>query len=75
MTTKSLFRKQVIIPMSTNNLEDIANPYLLQLKLYLKILEIPYLLKNSNFSITPNIIKEIIKSSYLFNNIILAFCP
>jgi len=39
--------------------------------LYLKILEILYLLNNSNLPITSNIIKEIIKSSHLFNNVTL----
>jgi len=75
MTTKSLSRKQVVIPMSTNNLEDITSSHLLQLKLYLKILEIPYLLENSNLSITSDIIEEVIKSFYLFNDITLACYP
>jgi len=55
--------------------EDISSPCLFQLKSYLKILGIPYLLENLNFHITSDIIEETIKSSHFFNDVTLASCP
>lgn len=54
---------------------DIMSPWLPQLKSYLKILEVPYFLKNTNLLITYNVIEMVIKDSYIFNNIILASWP
>ena len=45
-----------------------------QSKLYLKILGILYFIKDTNLSVTPDIIESIIKSTYIFNDIILASC-
>ena len=42
-------------------------------KSYLKIIRLPYIKKNG--PITPNIIKDILKETYIFNNIILALKP
>ena len=42
-----------------------------QSKLYLKILEIPYFLENTNLSITSNLIKKVIKNTYIFIIIVL----
>jgi len=43
-----------------------------QSKLYLKILDISYFIKDTNLSIILDIIKSIIKSTYIFNDIVLA---
>ena len=48
---------------------------LLQFKSYLKILDISYLIKNMNVLITANIVKKVLQSTYIFNNIILASRP
>ena len=54
------------------NSDSIKSPYLLMSKSYLKIIGLPYILEQTNSSITPNIIKSIIKEMHIFNNIILA---
>jgi len=56
-------------------LDDIIVSRLSQLKSYLKILGILYLIENTNISITSNIVQRIIKSIYIFNNIILVYKP
>ena len=57
------------------NLEDIQDGYLPQSKLYLKILSLFYLLKNTNIPIDSGVIKNIIKTTYIFNNIKVASKP
>ena len=49
--------------------------YLLQLKFYLKIIDILYLVKNTNILISSDIIKKIIKSNHIFNTIVVASKP
>jgi len=46
-----------------------------QLKSYLKILGISYLIENTNISITSNIAEKIIKSTHIFNDIVLTSKP
>ena len=55
------------------NLNDIISPKLSQSKFYLKILDISYFIDNTNLSIIFDIIKRVIKITYIFNNIVLAF--
>ena len=50
------------------NLNNIMSPKLSQSKLYLKILNILYLIKNKNVPITTNITKRILQSTYIFND-------
>jgi len=50
--------------------EDIIALRLSQSKSYLKILGISYLIEDNNASITSDIAKRIIKSTYTFNNIV-----
>ena len=50
------------------NSDKVNVPCLLQSKLYLKIIDIPYLLENNNTPISYNVVKSIIKSNYIFNN-------
>jgi len=48
---------------------------LLQSKFDLKILDILYFIDNTNFSIMPDIIESVIKSTHIFNDIALVFYP
>ena len=57
------------------NSNDSMSLQLPQSKSYLKILEVLYFLENMNLPITSNIIEEVIKDTYIFNDIILASCP
>ena len=50
-------------------------PRLPQSKLYLKILGIPYYIKDTNLLITIDIIKKVFQTTYILNNIILASQP
>ena len=56
-------------------LEDVQVLRLSQSKSYLKIIEIPYFRNNTNLSITPDIVKSIIKSNHIFNNLSLTSRP
>ena len=55
--------------MNTINSEDIIAPRLSQSKSYLKILDILYLIKDNNVPISSNVVKRVIKTIYIFNNI------
>ena len=52
--------------------KEVEVPYLLQSKSYLKIIDIPYLKENTNTSITADVVEDILKNNYIFNNITLA---
>ena len=52
--------------------ENIINSWLSLFKSYLEILEIPYFLENTNLLITSDVVEEVIKKLYIFNNIVLA---
>ena len=54
--------------IEANNIEF---SQLLQSKLYLKIIEIPYLIENTNTPLFTDVVKTIIKNNYIFNNIII----
>ena len=56
-------------------LEDIQDGCLLQSKSYLKILGLSYLLENTNTPIDSEVIKNIIKTTHIFNNIKVASKP
>ena len=62
---------------NTNQIEvdNVKMLCLPQSKLYLKIIGIPYLLKNTNMPITVDMIKMIIKNNHIFNNITVALRP
>ena len=62
------------------NIKNIASdkiqiPRLLQLKSYLNIIKIPYYAGSTNLPITSDDIEVIIKSNYIFNDLILASKP
>ena len=69
-----------IIKRYVKNIKNIETNYikaprLPQSKLYLKIIDIPYLLENSKTPITANMVKTIIKENHIFDNIVLASRP
>ena len=45
-----------------------------QFKFYLKILDIPYFLEDTNLLVVLDIIERVIKSTYKFNDVVLIFC-
>jgi len=53
------------------DLNKVIAPQLPQLKLYLKIIGIPYLVENTNIPISSDVVKSIIKSNHIFNNIMV----
>jgi len=55
--------------------DEVKVSYLPQLKSYLKIIDISYLVENTNTPISADIVEEIIKSNYIFNNIMIVFRP
>ena len=55
-----------------SDIDQISSSKLPQLKSYLKIISILYLVNQSNTCITSEDIKKIFKNNYIFNNIILA---
>jgi len=59
----------------TNNIDSkhINIPWLS--KSYLKILSLPYILENTNLLITSELVKEVIKETHIFNDIILTSKP
>jgi len=50
-------------------IDSVKVPYLSQSKSYLKIIGIPYLVENTNTSITADVVEAIIKRNNIFNNI------
>ena len=60
-----------------NNVDttNVMSPRLLQSKSYLKILDISYFVKDTNLSITSDIIESVIKSTYILNDIVLTSYP
>jgi len=54
---------------NTNSVDsnNIQSTYLLQSKLYLKILDILYLIESTNTQINSSVIKSVIKSTHIFN--------
>jgi len=53
------------------NSDNIIVPRLPQFKLFLKILDISYLIEDTNISITSDIIEKILQSTHIFNNVTL----
>jgi len=57
------------------NSDSVETPQLPQSKLYLKIIGLPYFFENTNTPILSDIVKIIIKSNHIFNNIMIASKP
>jgi len=56
------------------NSNNVMSLRLLQSKLYPKISSILYFLEDTNLLVIPDIIERVIKSTHIFDNMILAFC-
>jgi len=67
--------KQYIKNANYIEADNIKVPCLPQLKSYLKIIGISYLLKNTNTSIALDVVEAIIKNNHIFNNIAIASRP
>jgi len=55
--------------------KDIESPCLPQSKSYLKIIDIPYLIENTNIPINSSFVESILKSNHIFNNVSIALKP
>jgi len=53
---------------------DVMSPRLSQLKSYLNILGILYFIENTNIPITVDIVKRVIQTTYIFNDVVLTSC-
>jgi len=58
--------------IKANNVESSQLP---QLKSYLKIIGIPYLIENTNTLLSTDVVKNIIKNNHIFNNITITSKP
>ena len=67
--------KRYVKTALSTDMEQVSSLRLLQFKLYMKIVDIPYISEKTNVQISSNKIENIIKSNYIFNNIILASKP
>ena len=61
--------------MNNINARNIMSLKLSQFKSYLKILSISYFVEDTNILITSDIIESVIKSTHIFNDIILVSWP
>ena len=57
------------------NSKHIDTLWLLMSKSYLKILSLLYFVNNTYLPITPDIVKEVLKKTYIFNNVVLISKP
>jgi len=57
------------------NSNEVNSPRLPQSKSYLKIIGLPYFQENTTTSIISNVVKNIFKENYIFNNIFLTSKP
>ena len=65
-----------IIKNTTNiNSKSIKNFHLSKSKLYLKIVGLSYYVKTTNTLVTPFLAKEVLKNTYIFNDIIIVSKP
>ena len=65
-----------IIKNTTNiNSKSIKNFHLPKSKLYLKIVGLSYYVKTTNTLVTPFLAKEVLKNTYIFNDIIIVSKP
>ena len=64
--------KKYIKELNNVDTSNVMSDRLSQLKSYLKILGIPYFVKDTNLFIISDIIGRIIKTSYIFDDIVLA---
>ena len=55
--------------------DEVKVPCLPQSKLYLKMIDISYLVENTNIPISVDVVELIIKNNHIFNNIMKVFRP
>jgi len=67
--------KNYIKNTTSVDLNNVQFTYLLQSKLYLKILDISYLIKSTNMPINLSVVESIIKSTHIFDNIHIVLKP
>jgi len=67
--------EKYIKELNNVNSDNVISSKLPQFKLYLKILDISYFLDTTNLSVMSDIIKRVIKSTHIFNDIVLASYP
>lgn len=63
--------KKYMKNLNNVNSSNVMNSRLSQLKSYLKILDILYLIKDINLLVTYEIIEKVLKTTYIFNNVVL----
>ena len=61
--------------MNHINSDTIEILCLSQLKFYLKIIGVSYLMENTNTSINFSVIETILKNNYIFNNVLIVLKP
>ena len=61
--------------MNHINSDTIKILCLSQLKFYLKIIGVSYLMENTNTSINFSVIETILKNNYIFNNVLIVLKP
>ena len=67
--------KRYIRNMNHINSDTIEILCLSQLKFYLKIIGVSYLMENTNTSINFSVIETILKNNYIFNNVLIVLKP
>ena len=67
--------KKYIKNLNVIDSDNIMISKLSQPKFYLKILGIPYLIEDTNISISSDIIEKILQSTYIFNDVVLTLKP
>ena len=67
--------KKYIKNINVTDSNDIISPRLSKSKSYLRILGILYFIEDMNIPITLDIIKKMLQSTYIFNDVILASRP
>jgi len=65
--------KKYVKNINNINSDNIDCPHLPKSKLYLKIIGLPH--NTENGMLTPEVIKDVLKDSHLFKNVVLAFKP
>jgi len=53
------------------NMNEVMSPRLPQSKSYLKILDIPYYIENTNLTITPDIVATVLQTTHIFIDVVL----
>ena len=67
--------KKYVKSVSCVNTNQVQSLWLPQFKLYLKIVSIPYLSEATNLHITSEEIENVLKNTYIFNDVVLASKP